>query len=104
MAEYIEREKLLSEVKAEKPLNWTDSEAEIQADRDYEYFIAMLESQPKADVMEIKHGKWADKGNDDFDEFCYKCSICHYEVFSPEFAEGAKYKFCPDCGAIMDKE
>lgn len=94
MAEYIEREKLLSEVKAEKPLNWTDSEAEIQADGDYDYFIAMIESQPKADVAEVKHGEWmrSTYAND-----FYRCSEC-------DAVWNRKFIFCPSCGAKMDKE
>ena len=51
--EYIERERLLLEVEDDKPLNWNNDEAENQADSDFDYFIATIKAQPKADVVEV---------------------------------------------------
>ena len=40
----ISREALLTSL--EEPMNWTDSEAEIQQQRDYEGFIELVKSMP----------------------------------------------------------
>lgn len=40
----ISREALLKNL--EEPMNWTDSEAEIQEQRDYEGFIELVKSMP----------------------------------------------------------
>lgn len=44
---------------------------------------------PTADVVEVVHGEWIDKGH-----YTY-CSICNYE--NPH-----RYNYCPECGARMD--
>lgn len=54
MAEYIDREALLKEIDEDYyPMNWTNSEAEIQADNDYALYKNVIEAQPTADVVEV---------------------------------------------------
>lgn len=59
------------------------------------YIIDMLDSEPNADVVEVKHGHWikAPCSERDGNAHCSECnhwdwSDCHY---------------CPNCGAKMDK-
>ena len=51
-----------------------------------------------ADVQEVRHGNWIEKpyllGTSNF------CSLCGENYGMPH----GKYKFCPNCGAKMDKE
>ena len=58
----------------------------------------LLDEVPKADVQEARHGKWIEKpyllGTSNF------CSLCGENYGMPH----GKYKFCPNCGAKMDKE
>jgi hypothetical protein len=49
MAEYIDREKLLEQIT--EPMNWTDSEAELQEQADYQAFKNMVENAPTEDVV-----------------------------------------------------
>lgn len=49
---------------------------------------------PKADVAEVKHGKWIKDRN------CYTCSECGFYYF----ANNSKANYCPNCGARMDEE
>ena len=49
MAEYIDREQLLEQI--EEPMNWTDSEAELQEQADYQAFKNMVENAPTEDVV-----------------------------------------------------
>jgi rubrerythrin len=57
-----------------------------------------LLDKPTADVVEVKHGRWIDTGDEILDTTYsgWKCSECGY-VFC-----GNKFKFCPECGAKMD--
>ena len=100
--EYIEREALLNEIEEKRPLNWTDTEAEITEQLDYDIFENLVKSQPTADVQEVRHGNW---------EQCFedcrkqiegdKCSVCNFEHYGTSIRH---YHYCPNCGAKMDKE
>ena len=66
---------------------------------DYAYAAAkLLDTVPAEDVQEVRHGKWIEKpyllGTSNF------CSLCGENYGMPH----GKYKFCPNCGAKMDKE
>ena len=57
-----------------------------------------------ADVAPVRHGRWkpyheADIG---YDEYGVRCSNCKFEVEDHEVNFIMKY--CPNCGAKMDKE
>ena len=59
-----------------------------------------LQYLPTADVQEVKHGKWISKATGLCPRievwFCSECNFA-YRDLSPS-------KYCPDCGAKMDKE
>lgn len=105
MSEYIERERLLLEIENDRHLNWTNSEAENQADLDFDCFIETIKAQPIADVAELKHGKWIMRGG------WFRCSECDEKArlrdvggtggFSHEY-EQIKSNYCSHCGAKMD--
>lgn len=48
----------------------------------------LIDEVPTADVVEVVHGKWIDKGH-----YRY-CSVCNYN--NPHI-----YNYCPNCGADM---
>lgn len=50
--------------------------------------------QPAADVAEVVHGKWVDKGIPD--SILSGCSVCGFTCGSSSFF------YCPNCGAKMD--
>ena len=59
----------------------------------------LLDEVPKADVQEVRHGKWIKSKHIKFgNEF--KCPFCDYSCFTDDM----DYNFCPNCGAKMDKE
>ena len=103
MAEYIKREALLKEFEDCKPFNWTDTEREIQEERDYEKYWDLVYEAPTADVVEVKHGQW---------HLLYKCanegvycSVCNKKVYKTDYAnQKIKSPYCPHCGAKMDKK
>ena len=53
-----------------------------------------------ADVAEVKHGRWEDPE----DLTCYKCSVCgEYATQEYGLTEPIFWRFCPNCGALMDE-
>ena len=88
MAEYIEREALL------KRLNFSPLFSNIL---DGGYFIKsgvldLVERQPKADVVGVRHGYWISG----WDTVCSVCKI-DVDVYGVE-----RFNYCPNCGAKMD--
>ena len=87
MAKYIELETFLRNVKHNAP-----------------YIYAMVAPiaiiTPKADVVEVRHGKWLDNGERNRDgtlkPFTISCSVCGSS------AGFSWMKYCPNCGAKMD--
>ncbi|WP_294465538.1 hypothetical protein [uncultured Ruminococcus sp.] len=82
--EYIERDGLLEWAREFYP--------------EEKVFASAVINAPTADVQEVRHGKWIEKpyllGTSNF------CSLCGENYGMPH----GKYKFCPNCGAKMDKE
>lgn len=103
--EYIEREALLQKL-AELYLNadlWSDVKGLNMAKN-------AIENQPTADVQEVRHGNWLNFYGDYTTAECSFCGECFEVTFDKE-ANGALfegfrqfYKYCPNCGAKMDKE
>ena len=99
--EYIDRKTLLNEIEEIRPMNWTDTEAEITEQADFDWFENLVKSQPIADVQEVRHGKWI-YVDGVLDWADYKCSKCEYiQKFGDDTCF---YNYCPECGAKMDKE
>lgn len=53
MPRYTDIDKLLEIFDADEPTNWTDTEAEIQEQRDFEYYRGIVENATTADVEEV---------------------------------------------------
>jgi DNA-directed RNA polymerase subunit RPC12/RpoP len=67
-----------------------------------EEFLCYINDIPKADVVEVKHGKWIIK-TDDYDCEYMKCSCCGQEFYpTDEDTVDKTPNYCPDCGAKMD--
>ena len=61
-------------------------------------FLDEIKRMPTADVVEVKHGKWVGKP---LAGYCtVMCSVCG-SVF---LVNSGRWKYCPNCGAKMDKE
>ena len=87
MAEYVEREKVLSKA---APV------AGCFSDMISAYDVAML---PAADVAPVRHGRWEKKRG------LYSCSecgkTCPYDV-QADVIEYWACNYCPNCGCPMD--
>ena len=99
MAEYIEREKVVSKFEAIKNRGVSLKDA-IYLDG----VMAVLDTIPAADVAPVRHGRWMT--TDAYPHHLY-CSVCY-----KTYAKNAKWvneldlptNYCPNCGALMDKE
>ena len=59
----------------------------------------MIVTVPRVDAVEVVHGRWEPHPrHPGFD----RCSICHNCIVADDWADGVKWRFCPQCGANMD--
>lgn len=87
--EYIEREKLLCSIGR--------NAKNFETAKDIEQAGLIVQLEPAADVVEVKHGEWINER-----EFLYKCSLCGDRAFIRFDRKPCRY--CPNCGAKMDGE
>lgn len=92
MARYINAEPILKKIAAE--INKSEKYTAYESALDDAYFY--VNNAPVADVQEVKHGKWIDKGH-----FTLMCSCCE-EYVARNVLYGYKLDYCPKCGAKMD--
>lgn len=86
MAEYIEREKVLSKA---APVEGCFSDM-ISA-----YDVTML---PAADVAPVRHGRWGTHSDRPDSLICSVCN-CGFDMWKHD-----PHNYCPNCGAKMDGE
>lgn len=101
MAEYIERE-AASEL-MDEAMSKYDGYDNCQS----KTILGIMEAQdllyeiPAADVAPVRHGRWEPRK--DVPGFV-NCSVCHDCNIYDDWADGKKWKYCPNCGAKMDLE
>lgn len=86
MAEYVEREKVLSKA---APVEGCFSDM-ISA-----YDVVML---PAADVAPVRHGRWGTHSDRPDSLICSVCN-CGFDMWKHD-----PHNYCPNCGAKMDGE
>lgn len=95
MAEYIEREAFIEDIKTEIVNLKMDGLKGTRRPCDELYdFIDRINEQPAADVVEVRHGVWK-KIELLGCKPMYECSIC-------EKLHDQDYHYCNNCGAKMD--
>ena len=62
-----------------------------------DWIVSFIETQPTADVQEVKRGRWAHLGGD---EWC--CTCCGFVITTEGSWEEPTEKYCSNCGAKMD--
>lgn len=104
MDEYIKREAVIEVIMSEPP------------DAHYpQWYVDKIKFIPAADVAEVRHGRWVFGkdlaccwGQIIKNKYHLYCSECLEQAFNrsedndPDFDIDIPY--CPNCGAIMDKE
>ena len=108
MTEYIEREAL--EVALNHRLNFLMAE-----NGEYDHYtsgfdeaVTRVENFPAADVVEVRHGQWDGEGDGYADGEIvidvWYCSECGYCIDDGTDDPNILPNYCPNCGALMDKE
>lgn len=90
MSDFISRNALIEDLKWLKTVVNESSKNEVQD------FIDRVETFPKADVVEVVHGKWI---NDAPWIYGFECSECGKWIL-PEGTNG-EMNYCPNCGVDM---
>ena len=96
MKKYIDTDLLLQEVEDNRPLNWSNSEVEVQRDFDFDLFKHIIGYQPTADVVEVRHGRWT--LHTDGSGTCSECGTTQKNVWDCDRWQN----YCGHCGAKMD--
>lgn len=102
MAEYIEREALIKRIAnvkmSEVVPNCYEPAIKNAVCKQGQAFKKIINDQPTADVVEVRHGVWLDVPypNNPNWKPRKRCSICG------RFVRRKTENYCPDCGAKMD--
>ena len=73
------------------------SESDLLNCYNADWIVSFIETQPTADVQEVKRGRWAHLGAD---EWC--CTCCGFVITTEGSWEKPEEKYCSNCGAKMD--
>lgn len=63
---------------------------------------ALVERQPDADVVEVRHGEWIDKPSGRYCHMASWCSVCGNKSGIGGIESNRHKPYCPNCGAKMD--
>lgn len=100
MKEYIERAALKREL---APYEENDFSQQMDV------MLAIVDAQPAADVVVVRHGYWIDLNTENSTGPLFKCSECSH-LHNPNRNDldlervELKPLYCDACGARMDKE
>lgn len=81
-----------------------DADALLKHKSDHETISThLIWNAPTVDAVPVRHGHWIDEGlyNDDFPYHAWKCSECGEYIIEIDVPW---YKFCPECGAKMERK
>ena len=97
MDKYIKREAVIEAIMSEPP------------DAHYpQWYVDKIKSIPAADVAEVRHGRWDGEGDGYADGEIvidvWYCSECGYCIDDGTDDPNILPNYCPNCGALMDKE
>lgn len=96
MNEYINKTKFLEQLRQELSKIDTVHHDHIDLEKQiYKFAIKKVEEMESEDVESIKHGRWL-INSDGYYPYCSECN--------EEPTMRIMSKFCPSCGAKMDKE
>ena len=72
-------------------------------EHNYNVAVSFNENQARyietLNIPEVAHGTW--EPHPKYAGF-ERCSVCHDATVSTDWVDGKKWKFCPECGAVMD--
>jgi hypothetical protein len=106
MPRYIDADVLCNVLKKSAADEWNKRALAETWSYAYQDMIDTIENEPSADVELVRHGKWEIKLGFLGEKYS-ECSYCRYDISNndvPKHILKYDYKYCPNCGAKMDKE
>ena len=106
--ELIDRAETLYLMREELPpvddLTWYENASPEEMKKLVDRLYEIVLNQPEIAAVPLRHGKWKIyKNNGIYDT--YKCSCCvNGKITITIDSDLSEYKYCPNCGAKMDKE
>lgn len=76
------------------------NESELLNGYNADWIVSFIETQPTADVQEVKHAKNLQSRF----KWTFECSHCHWCDDDTYCCDSSEFKFCPNCGAKIDLE
>lgn len=103
MAEYIERDKVIKELREAYEYDYPTASGDFDeyARQDVPNIIRSI---PTADVQPVKRGHWIDMGDH---EQCSECNATRLKEFQSYYGKVTRWEktnYCPYCGADMRGE
>ena len=106
MADYIDRESLIKDF-----VGYCNHLSQVCHNNDDVYAemfgivqcLNRVESAPKADVVEVRHGEWVH--NEEYEDWAemWVCSLCNGNAPTDgDYRHNLLSHYCPNCGAKMD--
>lgn len=80
------------------------NESELLNCYNADWIVSFIETQPTADVQEVKHGRWKYKTLDNFRKVECTCTHCGWSGIEnyDSYVDISDFEYCPHCGAKMD--
>ena len=99
MADYIDRDAVISEIERREALMVGDKRISVDAMKSF------IKNRPAADVAPVVHSRWISLT--ECSNAGVYCSICHKKVYKEDYAwcnrkNKVRSSYCPNCGAKMD--
>lgn len=69
-----------------------------------DWIVSFIETQPTADVREVRHESWKYKTLDNFRKVECTCTHCGWSGVEnyDSYVDISDFEYCPHCGAKMD--
>ena len=90
MVEYVTKEQVL---------DWFRPYGHMDEPIPFETMVSDLRDMPAADVAPVRHGRWMN-ANSRQKTYLRRCAACGGLAYFCGI--GCSYKYCPNCGAMMD--
>ena len=90
MADYIDRDAVISEIERREALMVGDKRISVDAMKSF------IKNRPAADVAPVRHGRW------ECNKPCPVCGGDRFEGLDADIWADWEPPYCPNCGAKMD--
>lgn len=99
MPRYTDIDRLLEAFDENEPMNWNNTEVEIQEQMDFRYYRGLVENADAVDVVKVRHGAWVEENDG-----THSCSECGQDATYTYDGTEVCGIVCPHCATVMDEK